>query len=73
MNDRYRQEAPALKGLIRSDELLAGHCELLRSMVSGKMGAALLESLPDVESELEAIRCTLRDRASVLLDPARMT
>src|SRR5580700_8346059 len=50
MTQRYRQEAPTLKALMQCDEQLVGQCELLRSMVGGKDGAAILTLLPDLES-----------------------
>lgn len=70
MTQRYREEAPALKTLIGYDEQLVGRCELLRSMLSSQNGSAILKSLPDLESGLEAIRETLRKREAVLHDRA---
>jgi len=71
MTQRYRQEASALEALIRFDELLVGQCELLRSMVNARNGAAILANLPDLHAGLEAIRATLRDREALLHDRAR--
>jgi hypothetical protein len=68
MTQRYREEAPTLKTLIGYDEQLVGQCELLRSMLSSQNGSAILKSLPDLESGLEAIRETLRKREAVLHD-----
>jgi hypothetical protein len=71
MTERFRQEGPTLKTLIRYDEQLVGQCELLRSMVNRKDGASIVENLPDFEKGLEAIRATLQNRQAVLLDRAR--
>jgi hypothetical protein len=68
MTQRYRQEAAALKVLIEHDELLVGQCELLRSMVDGQNGAAILQNLAALELGLEAIRTTLQKREAILLD-----
>jgi len=68
MTQRYRQEAPTLKTLIENDEQLVGQCELLRSLVNKQDGTAILNSLPDLEAGLEAIRSTLQKREAVLHD-----
>lgn len=68
MTQRFRLEAPTLKTLIEHDEQLVGQCELLRSLVTGKNGTAILEAAPDLETGFEAIRATLRDREAVLHD-----
>lgn len=70
MTQRYREEAPTLQTLIGHDERLVGQCELLRSLVADQDGAAVLKKLPDLEAGIEAIRGTLRNRESVLLNPA---
>jgi hypothetical protein len=70
MTQRYRQEAPTLQKLIEHDERLVGQCELLRKTVSGQDGLAILKRLSDLEAGLDAIRETLRNRESVLLDRA---
>jgi hypothetical protein len=70
MTQRYRQEAATLKVLMEHDERLVGQCDLLRSMVEHQDSAKVLETLPALESGLEAIRATLQDRAAVLLDRA---
>ncbi len=70
MTQRYRNEAATLRTLIGHDEQLVGQCELLRSMVTGKNAATIIESLPALESGLEAIRVTLHRRETVLLDRA---
>jgi hypothetical protein len=70
MTQPYRREAHTFKALIHYDEQLVGQCELLRSMVNGQDGAAILAKAPDLESGLEAIRATLLSREAVLLDRA---
>ena len=70
MTQRYRKEAQTLQTLIGHDEQLVGQCELLRSMVSGFDGAALLAKAAELESGLAAIRETLQRRQAVLLGPA---
>jgi hypothetical protein len=71
MTQRYREEEPTLRRLIHHDEQLVGQCELLRSMLTGKTVASIVENLPNVERGLQAIRATLRDREAVLLNRAR--
>jgi hypothetical protein len=71
MTQRYREEASTLATLIHYDEQLVGQCDLLRSMVDGQGGGAILEKLPDLQGGLEAIRATLRAREAVLLNCAR--
>ncbi len=70
MTQRYRKEAPTLQKLIERDEQLVGQCELLRSLVSGQNGAALLQNMAELEAGLEAIRTTLQQREAILLSPA---
>lgn len=70
MTQRYRLEAPTLQTLVGYDGQLVGQCDLLRSMVTGHNGAAILKSLPDLEAGLAAIRDTLRNREAVLHDRA---
>jgi hypothetical protein len=70
MSQRYREEAPTLQTLLRHDERLVGQCELLRSMVSNRDSTSILKKLPDLDAGLDAIRATLHDRGSVLLNPA---
>ena len=67
MTQRYRKEAATLQKLMAFDERLVGQCELVRSTVEGKDGAALLTKLRDLEAGLEAIRETLEDRQSLLM------
>lgn len=70
MTQRYRNEAQTLQTLIAHDEQLVGQCELLRSMVSGLDGAALLKNEADLKLGLEVIRTTLQQREAVLLGSA---
>lgn len=70
MTQRYRKEAQTLQTLIGHDEQLVGQCELLRTMVSGQDGAALLKNEAELNSGLKAIRATLQQRETVLLGPA---
>jgi hypothetical protein len=69
MTQRYRQEAQTLQVLMGHDERLVGQCELVRTMVNGLDGGAILKIVPDLEAGLEAIRATLHSRANVLLGP----
>lgn len=68
MTQRYRLERPTLETLIQNDEQLIGQCELLRSLVHGQDGAAILKNLPTLQTGLEAIRATLQKRQTVLHD-----
>jgi hypothetical protein len=66
MTQRYRDEATTLQTLLQSDERLAGQCELLRSMVQGQDGVAILGKMADLEAGVDAIRGTLQRRDAVL-------
>ena len=70
MTQRYRKEAPTLQRLIESDMQLVGQCELLRSLVSSQDSTALLKDLAELESGVEAIHATLRQREAILLGSA---
>jgi len=70
MTQRYRKEAPTLQQLIAQDELLVGRCEMLRSLIDGQSGTALIEKLPAIENGLAAIHENLMQRAAILLQPA---
>ncbi len=70
MTQRYREEAPTLEALIDFDHRLVGQCELVRSMVNGQEGTAILKMLSDLNAGLEAIRETMRNREAVLLNGA---
>jgi len=67
MTQRYRNEAATLETLIQTDERLVGQCDLLRSMVQGLDGLAILAKVADLEAGLEAIRGTLQRREAVLM------
>lgn len=70
MSQRYREEAPTLQALIEFDHRLVGQCELVRSMLNGQDGNAILKMLPDLDAGLDAIRETMRNREAVLLNGA---
>jgi len=70
MTQRYRKEAATLETLLGFDERLVGQCELVRSIVDGKDGTAILKLLPDLEAGLEAIRETIENRQAVLMGRA---
>jgi hypothetical protein len=67
MTQRYRKEAETLQALMDQDQRLVGQCELVRTMVDGQPGAALLKLLPDLEAGLEAIKATLHSRGEILM------
>jgi len=70
MTQRFRQEAQTLVTLIACDERLAAQCELVRKSVETKNATAILASVAAIESGLDAIRATLKDRQAVLFGPA---
>jgi hypothetical protein len=70
MTERYRLEAATLETLGACDSRLVGQCELLRSMVEGRDGPALLADIRALEGGVAAIEATLHDRAAVLQDRA---
>lgn len=70
MSQRYREEAPTLQALIEFDHRLVGQCELVRSMLNGQDGNAILKMLADLDAGLDAIRETMRNREAVLLSGA---
>jgi hypothetical protein len=67
MSQRYRQEAETLQALIDCDEQLIGQAELLRTLVDGRDGAALLAAAADLGEGLKAIGETLKRREAALL------
>ena len=69
MTQRYRKEAPTLAALAESDKTLIGQAELLRTMLDGKNGAAIVETLSEAQDGVAAIGETLRKR-QLLLFPA---
>ncbi|HTV05546.1 MAG TPA: hypothetical protein VME86_09270 [Acidobacteriaceae bacterium] len=70
MTQRYRLEAPTLKVLIDHDLKLVGQCETLRAMVHEQGGAGILKVADELQTGLNAIRETLRERENVLHSPA---
>jgi hypothetical protein len=66
MTQRYRTEAATLEALIGTDEQLIGQAELLRSLLEGADGTALIAALPDLDSGLAAIQATLHAREAIL-------
>jgi len=70
MTQRYRFEAATLATLADHDQQLVGLCETLRSQVTGRDGACLLDNLPALTDGVAAIEATLRGRAGVLLERA---
>jgi hypothetical protein len=70
MTQRYREEAATLQQLMVSDQKLAGQAELLRSMLDGKNGAWLIDSMSALQDGLNAIGETLRARQMILFPAA---
>lgn len=68
MTQRYREEAPMLEKLLQQDERLVGQCELMRSTVENSDPAIILRKISELKNGLEAIRETLRNRESLLLN-----
>ncbi|RUW50940.1 hypothetical protein EOA32_17690 [Mesorhizobium sp. M1A.F.Ca.ET.072.01.1.1] len=64
---RYRPEAATLVALADKDAVLVGQADLLRSMVEGAAGDAILANKREIETGIAAISATLRDRQSFLL------
>ena len=71
MTQRYRDEAETLDFLRDHDRVLVGQAALLRAMIEGQSGAALLERLAEIEQGLVALRRTLEERASALASATR--
>ncbi len=67
MTQRFRQETATLEMLSQMDQDLVGRADVLRSLVDGKDGAALIERLPSLTEGLALIRTTLSERAAFLL------
>ena len=67
MTQRYRHEAATLKRLIACDTTLAGRAEMLRSLLEGKDGAALIEKIAEIRAGLSSIDAALRDRQAALV------
>ncbi len=67
MTQRYRLEASTLATLADKDAVLVGQADLMRSMVEGVAGDAILASRREIEDGIAAITATLRERQSFLL------
>ncbi|BCG71822.1 hypothetical protein MesoLj113a_29800 [Mesorhizobium sp. 113-1-2] len=67
MTQRYRQEAATLAALAEKDAVLVGQAELLRSMLEGAAGDAILAGKREIEEGIAAITATLRERQTFLL------
>jgi hypothetical protein len=67
MTQRYRQEAATLAALAEKDAVLVGQAELLRSMLEGVAGDAILAGKREIEEGIAAITATLRERQTFLL------
>jgi predicted regulator of Ras-like GTPase activity (Roadblock/LC7/MglB family) len=66
MTQRYRQEAATLAALGEVDQDLIGQAELLRSLIDGRSGEAILEGIAELEQGLAVIAETLRKRQGML-------
>lgn len=71
MTDRFRDEAETLAYLRDHDRVLVGQAALLRSVVEGRDGAALLAATNEIDEGLTALRRTLEARASALTSATR--
>ncbi|RAZ79818.1 hypothetical protein [Mesorhizobium atlanticum] len=67
MAQRYRLEAATLATLAEKDAVLVGQAELLRSLLEGAAGEAILANKGEIETGIAAIATTLRDRQTFLL------
>jgi len=67
MTQRYRCEGPTLQRLLQCDMALAGRAEMLRAMLEGKDGAALIADSAQILDRLKAIEAALRERQALLL------
>ena len=70
MSQRYRTEAPTLAALGEWDKRLIGQAELLRAMLDGASGEAVLGQAAELETGIAAIGDTLRQRQGVLFGGA---
>lgn len=66
MTQRYRQEAATLEALADKDKALVGKAELLRSMLAGADGDAVLAQSATIEQGITAINETLQERQALL-------
>ncbi len=71
MTDRYRDESDTLTYLRDHDRVLVGQAALLRSVVEGKDGTALIAAAGEIDEGLTALRRTLEARASALTSATR--
>lgn len=71
MTDRYRNEGETLEYLRDHDRVLVGQAALLRGVVEGKDGAALIAAAAEIDEGLTALRRTLEARASALTSATR--
>ena len=67
MAQRYRLGANTLAALAEKDAVLVGQADLLRSMLEGAAGDAILASRREIEEGIAAITATLRERRTFLL------
>ena len=63
---RFRDEAAALAALLDYDHQLVGQSELLRTMLDGRNGEAIVGNLSAIREGIQAIAATLRARQRVL-------
>lgn len=71
MTERYRDESDTLTYLRDHDRVLVGQAALLRGVVEGKDGAALIAAAGEIDEGLTALRRTLEARASALTSATR--
>ena len=67
MTQRYRQEAATLQRLTAVDAQLTGRAELLRALLDGQGGEAMIGRGAEIGAGLEAIAASLRERQSALM------
>jgi hypothetical protein len=66
MSQRYRDEAPTLEALGQWDKRLIGQAELLRVLLSGVTGTAILGNAAEIDDGLAAVAETIRERQELL-------
>ncbi|TPL97150.1 hypothetical protein FJ960_24490 [Mesorhizobium sp. B2-3-11] len=62
-----RLEAGTLAALVEKDAVLVGQAELLRSILEGVEGDAILAGKREIEEGIAAITAALRERQTFLL------
>lgn len=67
MTQRYRLEAETLANLADKDAVLVGQADLLRSLVEGMPGEAIIAGSREIDEGIAAISATLRERQGMLL------